>query len=268
MIRTRSEQLLRQFADYSPVHTALEEIQQAAAAADRITRRLADLGAAPPGQIEILSLNGILRRMAKFIQSIAGDQIAVTIRPGAGIAKIYANAGHTEELIMQLVLHAVKAMPGGGQLGLDTAADGDQVSLSVTHTGTHTDSDSVNLSLVRYLTSDGNRLEAFFPQWTDLEATAGAPPTLLLLIGNRASTSGQSCTTSLRARQVSNLLEAEDDEQADTLLDLHEVDLVIGGNAERETVPFLRLAPPYTEQQLLEQVRARLDPPLTFSAST
>jgi len=266
VIRTRCEQLLRQFADYSPVHTALEEIQQAAVAADKITQRLADLGAPPPRQLEVLSLNGILRRMSKFIQSIAGDDVAVTIRPGAGIAKIYANAAHTEELIMQLVLHAAKAMPGGGELVLDTAANGDQISLSVTHTGALTDSDSVNLSLVRYLTSDGNRLEAFFPRWIDLDATAGAPPTLLLIeirehiraqLHNFFEASGF------------NLLEAEDDEQADALLDLHEVDLVIGGRSERDAVPVLRLTPPYTQQQLLEQVRTLLNPPaLTFSAST
>ncbi len=65
-----------------------------------------------------------------------------------------------------------------------------------------------------------------------------------------------------------NLLEADDDYQADTLLDLHEVDLVIGGSAERDAVQVLRLTPPYTEQQILEQVRALLDPPLTFSAAS
>ena len=65
-----------------------------------------------------------------------------------------------------------------------------------------------------------------------------------------------------------NLLEADDDAQADTLLDLHEVDLVIGGSAERDAVQVLRLAPTYTEQQILEQVRALLDPPLTFSAAS
>ena len=203
--------------------------------------------------------------MFKFMQSVAGDQIAVTIRPGAGVGKIYADAAHTEELILQLVLHAVKAMPGGGQLSLDTAAGGDHTSLSVTHTGIPADFDSVNLSLVRYLTSDGNRLEASFPQWTDLDSAAGAPPTLLLIEPR----------DSIRARLHNffeasgyNLLEAGDDEQANTLLDLHEVDLVIGGSAEPGAVPVLRLEPPYTEQQLLEHVRGLLGPPLTFSAST
>jgi hypothetical protein len=43
---------------------------------------------------------------------------------------------------------------------------------------------------------------------------------------------------------------------------------VIGGTAERDALQVLRLPPTYTEQEILEQVRARLDPPLTFSAAS
>ena len=264
VISKHCEQLLRQFADYSPVHAALEEIQQATAAADKIVRSLADLSARRPGHLQVLSLNGILRRMFKFIQSVAGDRIKVTIRSAESVGKIYADLAHTEELITQLVLYAIKAMPSGGELILETTSAGDHAVLAVTHTGTPTDFDAVNISLLRYLTSDENRLEVSFPQWIDPEPGAEAPT--LLLIEPRES---------IRARLHNffeasgfNLLEAADDEQADALLDLHRVDLVIGGSAEPDAIPVLRVTPPYTEQQLLEQVRALLGPPLTFSAST
>jgi signal transduction histidine kinase len=147
VIRNHSAQLLRQFADYSPVYTTIKEIQQAAAAADKINRRLADLGSQPHGPLQVLSLNGILRRMFKFIQSVAGEQIAVTFNADPEAGKIYADPAHTEELIMQFVLYAVKAMPCGGQLGLSTAIAGDRVLLSVTHTGSPADLDSVNFVL-------------------------------------------------------------------------------------------------------------------------
>jgi hypothetical protein len=265
VIRKHSDQLLRQFADYTPVHTAIEEIQQAACAAEKITRRLTDLGARPPGHLEVLSLNGVLRRMAKFIQTIAGGQIAVSIRPGDHVGKIFADSAHTEELITKLVLHAVKSLAGGGQLSIETSAAGDHISLSVTPSGVLTDFESVDLSLMRYLAPDGSRLQAFFLQWTEPEPAAAAPPTLLLIEPRQR----------IRARLHNvfeasgfNLLEADDDTQADTLLDLHEVDLVIGGSAERDAVQVLRLTPAYTEQQVLKQVRALLNPPLTFSAAS
>jgi two-component system cell cycle sensor histidine kinase/response regulator CckA len=265
VIRKHSDQLLRQFADYSPVHTAIEEIQHAASAAEKITRRLTDLAARPPGHPQVLSLNSVLRRMAKFIQTIAGGKIAVSIHPADNVGKIFADSAHTEELITKLVLHAVKSLAGGGQLSIETSAAGDHISLSVTPNGVLTDFESVDLSLVRYLAPDGNRLEAFFLQWTEPEPAAGALPTLLLIEPRER----------IRARLHNvfeaggfNLLEAADDTQADTLLDLHEVDLVIGGSADRDAVRVLRLTPAYTEQQVLEQVRALLDPPLTFSAAS
>src|SRR4029077_15190888 len=162
-------------------------------------------------------------------------------------------------------LYSVKAMPCGGQLGLSTATAGDRVLLSVAHTGSPAVLDSVNLSLMRYFPADGNRLEASFQQWTDPEPAAGIPPTILLIEPREH----------IRARLHNvfesrgfNLLEAADETQANALLDLHEVDLVIGGDVDQNAVPVLRLRPPYTEQQLLEEVRARLDPPLTFSASS
>jgi len=118
---------------------------------------------------------------------------------------------------------------------------------------------------MRYLAPDGSRLQAFFLQWTEPEPAAAAPPTLLLIEPRQR----------IRARLHNvfeasgfNLLEADDDTQADTLLDLHEVDLVIGGSAERDAVQVLRLPPAYTEQQVLKQVRALLKPPLTFSAAS
>jgi nitrogen-specific signal transduction histidine kinase len=265
VIRNHSAQLLRQFADYSPVHTKIKEIEQAAADADKINRRLAGLSAQPTGPLQVLSINGILRRMLKFIQSVAGDQISVVIQPGAEGGKIYADAAHTEELIMQFVIYAVKAMPGGGQLTLGTVTAGDRVSLTVTHTGCSSDLDSVNLPLMRYFTADENRLEAFFQQWSDSLPVAGTPTTILLIEPR------QHIRTRLHNVFESsgfNLLEAADGIQANALLDLHEVDLVIGGEVDQDTVPVLHLKSPYTEQQLLEEVRARLDPPLTFSAST
>ncbi len=104
-----------------------------------------DLGARPPGHLEVLSRNGVLRRMAKFIQTIAGGKIAVSIRPGDNVGKIFANLAHSEELIMKLVLHAVKSLAGGGQLTIETSAAGDHISLAVTPCGVRLSADFENV---------------------------------------------------------------------------------------------------------------------------
>jgi PAS domain-containing protein len=262
VIRSRSEQLMRQFGDYIPMREAFEEILLAAVEADKLTQRLAELGTFPNCRYQVLSLNGILRRMSKFIQYIVGDHVTVTIQLGPRIGRIYADSNQTVKLITELVFHAQRALPRGGHISIATAADGDHVSLSVTPTGSLTDLDCMDPSLMCYLAPGGNRLEAFFSLWPVSVPTAGSSPTLLLIEPRE----------NIRARLHAffeangfNLLEAADDEEANLLLDFHNVALVLGGSAESDTIPVLHLTAPYTEQQILERVRMLLAS-LTVSA--
>ena len=125
LIRNHSEQLLRQFSEYSAVRPMLEEIFQADSAADQITRRLAAFGTRQVGQPEILSVNGILRRMTPLLEAAAGVRIRVAIRPSPGAGRIKADAAQLESALMSLVTHACSAIgdpgPDGGQILLETA---------------------------------------------------------------------------------------------------------------------------------------------------
>lgn len=268
-IRNQSEQLLRQFEDYAPVSQPLHEIQQAAAAADRVTRRLEDIAGGQPGHPEPLSLHGMLRRMSRLIQSVAGERTKVTLRPAAGNGKIFADPARTEELVMRLVMHAVNSMPDGGELLMETAdvkdRAGDQVSFSVTHTGAGADLDSVDLAITPYLSpEDDRRLEAFFPHWQAQEPAAGHVPTLLLV---EAREGVRAQLHNFFEANGYNLLEAADDEQAEALAELQRVDVVIGASRPLQGVPLVEVAAPYTQRVLLEQVRAALQGSLISSAS-
>ena len=111
IIRAQAEQLVRQFGDYSPARQALEEIQQAAAAADQITRRLAGVGTDDPGHPEVVGLHSTLRRMASLIQSVVGERVTVTIRPNARTGKIHADPTQVEDILMRLAGCGKKRIP-------------------------------------------------------------------------------------------------------------------------------------------------------------
>jgi len=259
VIRNRSEQLMHQFGDYIPMREAFVEIQKAAVEADKLTQRLTELGTLPNPRSQILSLNGILRRMSKFIQYIVGDHVAVTLQPGPDIGKIYVDSAQTIKLITELIFHAVRALPSGGHISIATAADGDQVSLSVTASGSLTDFECVGPTLMCYVAPGGNRLEVFFPLWTEPVPPTEVLPTLLLIEPR------EKIRARLHAFFEANgihLLEAADDEEANSLLDLHKVALVLGGSLERDDIPVLRLTALCTEQQILERVRIHLAPSL------
>jgi PAS domain S-box-containing protein len=120
-IRSRTGQLARQLGDYSPAHAALEEIQEAALAADQVTEKLAGLGTRQVTQPAIVSLNAILRRMSKPIEMAAGDRVITAIRPESGAGRIKADPSHIEQVIMTLVLHACARIPPGGRLLIQTS---------------------------------------------------------------------------------------------------------------------------------------------------
>ena len=124
VIRTQSERLLQQFADYSPARSAAEEIRQATAAAEQITRKLAGFGKREPGYPTVLSPNGVLRRMNKLLETVAGAGIRVTIHPGLHAGKVNADEAQFEQLLMNLSIHAGRTSVPGGEVRIETGAPG------------------------------------------------------------------------------------------------------------------------------------------------
>ncbi len=91
-----------------------------AAAADEITRRLEAFGTRQVWQPETLNVNGLLRRMARLIESAAGSRVRVAIRPSPGAGQVKAVLAQMESAILNLVTHACDVMQQGGQLLIDT----------------------------------------------------------------------------------------------------------------------------------------------------
>ncbi len=151
IVRSRADQLLGHFGEYSPARKLIEEIQQAAAAADQINRRLAAFGSRQVCQPEPFSLNALLRRSSKLIQSLAGPQIELLIRPGTATMHVRADPGQIEQALLGLILHACARMADGGRLLIETgnagAPAGGQIAayamLAVTYTGEEDDPESL-----------------------------------------------------------------------------------------------------------------------------
>src|SRR5579871_2677923 len=120
IIRSHTEQLLRQFGEYSAARRSIEEIHQAVTTAEQVTRRLAGFGGLHAAQTEILSVNGMIQRMSRLIASVAGGQIELAIRLNPATGKIKADNAQIEQAIMNVVMHACSMMTAGGKLLLET----------------------------------------------------------------------------------------------------------------------------------------------------
>ena len=261
-IRNQTEQLLRQFGEYSPARKAAEEIQSAAVAAEKINRRLAAFGSRQVSQQEVISLNALLRQSAKIFETVTGQRIELAIRPDPETARIRADATQIEQALMSLVLHACARMPSGGRLLIETRSAEIPVEgrpaahamLAVTYTGEEPEpellfepspagEDGMALSMVHAIVTEhggfisaqrtpggGSRFEILLPAATQ-PALAARPapvePPSILLVEERDRVRAQ--LHNFFEASGYNLLEAADAAEAMAVGQMHEgrVDLLI-----------------------------------------
>ena len=272
IIRGRTAQLARQFADYSPARGALEEIRDAAVAAESLTEKLAAVGERRIVRTETVSLNSILRRLSRLIENSAGTRVATVIQPDPSAGRIKADPSQIEHLIMNLVLHACAVIPPGGRLLIQTGrgeapGNGEPESFTVCALSYETvepnpdhlfdpggsGEDSLALSVAHsiavehggYLSartaSDGTRIELLLPRVHEEPAACEPPasaaePRTILLVDPRDRVRAQLHKFFESAGY--NLLEAADAEEAAALGQVHEgtLNLLIADAGETEEI--------------------------------
>ncbi|HEU4349212.1 MAG TPA: ATP-binding protein [Actinoplanes sp.] len=94
-----------------------------------------------------LDLNAVIAGVEEMLRGSIGEHITLTVRPGADLPQVTCDPGQIEQLLLNLAVNARDAMPGGGDLVIDTAfhplpsgdaelAPGDYVRLRVGDSGT------------------------------------------------------------------------------------------------------------------------------------
>ena len=146
----QSELVLYDLPEGNPLHKNVTEIRQAAERAAILTRQLLAYGRKQMLQPDVLDLNTIVAGMESTLRHLAGRDVDVYIAPLTGLKLIKADPGQIEQVIVNVVMNAVDAMPRGGKLTLETAEAfldeeyvrhfsdlkaGDYIMLAITDTG-------------------------------------------------------------------------------------------------------------------------------------
>ncbi|MFW5876422.1 MAG: ATP-binding protein [Myxococcota bacterium] len=154
VVLSYTSMLLGNLSHGDPMRPDLEEIRKAGKRAGNLTRQLLAFGRQHAVEPHILDLNEVLAGMEKMIRRIVGEDVAVRTHCGSDLAKLKADPGHIEQVLMNLVVNARDAMPHGGSLTIETqnvqldaeyAAEhlgvtpGSYVMLAVSDTGTGMD---------------------------------------------------------------------------------------------------------------------------------
>ena len=137
---------IERLGESSPVRDDLDEVRKATERATVLTRQLLAFSRKQVLQPELLNLNGIVVELEAMLRPLIGEDIDLTTAFDPALGPIEADPGQLQQVVMNLVVNARDAMPGGGRITIETAnADigaedpaiepGRYVSLTVRDTG-------------------------------------------------------------------------------------------------------------------------------------
>jgi two-component system cell cycle sensor histidine kinase/response regulator CckA len=110
-------------ASLDPSGTSIQdaqEIRRAALSAAQLTRPLRTTGGVYRAPADVIDVNAVTARTAGSLQRMLGPGIEVTLALDSDIKRIKIGAGHLEEIVLNLGVHARDAMPIGGRLTMAT----------------------------------------------------------------------------------------------------------------------------------------------------
>ncbi len=115
-----SDLSLRRLKEGDPVHRNIGEIKKAAERAADLTRQLLTFSRKQVLQPKVLDLNAVVAEMEKMLRRLIGEDVLLVVNLGQLLGHVKADPGQLEQVLMNLVVNARDAMPGGGTLTIQT----------------------------------------------------------------------------------------------------------------------------------------------------
>jgi len=120
VIKGHSDLLLDRMDPNEPLRGSSQQIAKAADRAAALTRQLLIFSRKQVLQPKILDLNATVSEMGKLLKRLVREDIEYTFRPGDSLGALKADPGQIEQVLMNLIVNACDAMPGGGKLAVET----------------------------------------------------------------------------------------------------------------------------------------------------
>jgi two-component system cell cycle sensor histidine kinase/response regulator CckA len=168
-----SDLLLGEVELRESTRTGLVEIRRASERGAELTQQLLAFSRKQHGAPRVMDLNQLIDESLPMLERLIGADIELIVRMEEHAWNIRADRGQIHQVLMNLVMNAREAMPGGGKLTLSThnvqSADGEQFLLQVCDTGRGMD--------------EGTRQHLFEPFFTTKRGSTGTGLGLATVFG-------------------------------------------------------------------------------------
>ncbi len=115
-----SETLMEQLGPAHALRPKAEAIQQATDRATTLTRQLLAFSRKQVLDLKVVDVNAIVQDLEQLLRPLIGEDIELVTLLNAETSCARADAGQLEQVVMNLVVNARDAMPGGGKLVIET----------------------------------------------------------------------------------------------------------------------------------------------------
>jgi signal transduction histidine kinase len=115
-----SELMLKRMDPTDPLRTGAESIRKAAVWGLNLTQHMLTSSRAVGPAPSTLDLNSVAAGVVRTLQPLLGDRIDVVLRLEPQLGRVTVNGGQLEQALMNLILNARDAMPGGGRVTIET----------------------------------------------------------------------------------------------------------------------------------------------------
>ena len=121
VVKGTSQLCLLDLREGDPLRKKMEEIIAAADRAASLTQQLLAFSRKQVMEVMVIDLNEIVRGLETMLRRVIGEDIELSIFLQEGIGMVKADPAQIEQAIMNIVVNARDAMPGGGKLTIETA---------------------------------------------------------------------------------------------------------------------------------------------------
>jgi signal transduction histidine kinase len=148
-------------ANLEPSDTQYRHVQiiaEEAKRCEKLVQELLEFGRPKKGEFALVDIAAVIEKTVELVRSrAAANRVETLIDMAEDLPPIQADAQQLQQVLLNLCLNAIDAMPKGGKLTVRGATDGDQIHLTVADTGHGIDADTLRRIFQPFFTAKKKR---------------------------------------------------------------------------------------------------------------